>query len=131
MNEEIKQEWITALTSGEYQQGKHELRTSDNKYCCLGVLCDIAAKHGVGEWRSNRRFVPTQKQLDSGSVLAYDTSSGQLPKFVSDWAELSSADPQVDYTYSNGAVGGRALSAINDRTDEGFAGIARYIQEQL
>lgn len=36
----IKQEWVAALRSGKYKQGREKLRTDDN-FCCLGVLCDI------------------------------------------------------------------------------------------
>lgn len=35
-----KAEWITALRSGIYPQGKNKLR-KDGKYCCLGVKCEI------------------------------------------------------------------------------------------
>lgn len=40
---EVKQKWLQALRSGSYKQGKHVLRTADNHYCCLGVLCDVVA----------------------------------------------------------------------------------------
>ena len=39
----MRDEWITALLSGEYQQGKNFL-FSDNKYCCLGVLSRIQGR---------------------------------------------------------------------------------------
>lgn len=38
---EIKAEWIAALRSGKYEQGRYTLRTPDNKFCCLGVYCDM------------------------------------------------------------------------------------------
>lgn len=41
MSPELKANWITALRSGKYSQGKNSLRDSENNYCCLGVLCDI------------------------------------------------------------------------------------------
>jgi hypothetical protein len=41
MNKEIAKQWVEALRSGKYEQGKHQLRSLDNKFCCLGVLCDI------------------------------------------------------------------------------------------
>lgn len=44
---ELKQEWIKALRSGSYTQGKSQLRTTKG-YCCLGVLCDVVNPHG---WR--------------------------------------------------------------------------------
>lgn len=37
MDESIKAQWVSALRSGEYEQGKSYL-CADGKYCCLGVL---------------------------------------------------------------------------------------------
>jgi hypothetical protein len=47
MNKQLIQHWVKTLRSGEYQQGSTVLRTIDDKFCCLGVLCDIA-KESVG-----------------------------------------------------------------------------------
>ena len=33
--------WIKALRSGDYKQGYHALRSWDDKFCCLGVACDL------------------------------------------------------------------------------------------
>ena len=41
MNPELKQKWLEALRSGRYKQGILQLRSSDDRYCCLGVLCDL------------------------------------------------------------------------------------------
>ena len=46
MKTELKQEWMKRLKSGIYEQGKRVLRNRDNKYCCLGVLCDIINPDG-------------------------------------------------------------------------------------
>jgi len=48
MNQQIKERWLAALTSGEYKQTRQTLR-EDNRsdaengycYCCLGDLCDL------------------------------------------------------------------------------------------
>jgi hypothetical protein len=40
MKKEIRDRWVTALRSGEYEQGRHDLRRGD-EFCCLGVLCDV------------------------------------------------------------------------------------------
>lgn len=50
MNKELKTKWIAALRSGEYKQGTNVLRDEDNRFCCLGVLCDLMIKEGKGEW---------------------------------------------------------------------------------
>lgn len=41
MDAEIKAKWVEALRSGEYQQARTVLRSLDDKFCCLGVLCQI------------------------------------------------------------------------------------------
>lgn len=40
MNNNLKNQWVSALRSGEYQQGSNCLRLNNN-FCCLGVLLDI------------------------------------------------------------------------------------------
>lgn len=39
--------WVSALRSGQYQQGQSYMRSEDNKYCCLGVAMDLAIANGV------------------------------------------------------------------------------------
>lgn len=42
MTKKMANKWIRALRSGKYTQGRHELYTpATNRYCCLGVLCDL------------------------------------------------------------------------------------------
>ena len=54
MNKEIKAKWVSALRSGDYVQGKGQLRRG-NKFCCLGVLCNIhAQEHPESTWLEHR-----------------------------------------------------------------------------
>ena len=79
--------WVEALTSGEYAQGQGWLRTTigdeteDDRFCCLGVLCDIS---GLGEWRSNPDPSQGMFYVVEGSIFA-DTN---LPEAVREWAGL-------------------------------------------
>lgn len=42
MKKKDAMEWVEALRSGNYKQGRYLLHnTVDNTYCCLGVLADI------------------------------------------------------------------------------------------
>lgn len=41
MDKSIKKKWIAALRSNKYKQGRNNLRTTDNCYCGVGVLCDV------------------------------------------------------------------------------------------
>lgn len=54
MNIENAWFWHKALKSDKYKQGRDVLRNSDDKFCCLGVLCDVAINNGVKvEWLIN------------------------------------------------------------------------------
>lgn len=65
MHQEIAKKWAEELRSGRYKQGVGYLRKGD-KYCCLGVLCEImdpkmarlavSAKHGVDAYLYNGNF---------------------------------------------------------------------------
>ena len=40
MKKELIEQWIVALRSGKYMQGRQQLKKEDS-FCCLGVACDI------------------------------------------------------------------------------------------
>lgn len=72
MNEAVAKQWVAALRSGRYEQGRGQLLL-DGKFCCLGVLCDIS---GLGRWQDGHYMVGDGK---------YNTLP---PVAVTDWAEL-------------------------------------------
>lgn len=41
MKKEIADKWVEALRSGNYKQGMSALRSKEDEYCCLGVLCEV------------------------------------------------------------------------------------------
>lgn len=60
-----KKKWVKALRSGKYKQGIGALRTYDDKYCCLGVACEI--------------FGVEAKKMREGSEYLYGRNSSLLP----------------------------------------------------
>ncbi len=66
MNQEIKQEWLRRLKSGEYKQGEDYLHKGD-KHCCLGVLADMAVEAGV-----------CHKELNNGGQVWYYDGCGEI-----------------------------------------------------
>lgn len=93
---EIKAEWVARLRSGRYAQGIGRLKTVrrvDGKdvtaeYCCLGVLCEIAAEQGVGRWGTAS---PLHQGDDTLFRLTFATTdgaedAGTLPYAVGRWA---------------------------------------------
>jgi hypothetical protein len=106
VNEQVKQAWLAALRSGDYEQTKGALRKDDG-YCCLGVLCDLAVQEGVvDEW------------VDDGfEGIAYyyfgigrSIHDGDLPWPVMEWAGLTESNP----------LGGDNLGDSHDRGLAGY-----------
>jgi hypothetical protein len=111
MKPEIKNKWVAALRSGEYQQGLHNLK-SNNQYCCLGVLCDLYIK---------------ENNLDWVFTSFYDFSIP--PLVVQEWAGLDTGNPRVltkSHRHSD-----QNLVALNDTLRYSFPQIADIIEEQL
>jgi hypothetical protein len=111
MNPAIKTQWVAALRSGEYQQGRNFLRT-DEGFCCLGVLCDLAAKASIGVYWSEPTAAPTLDGRVYDDVQACCDSTGLLPAAVMCWAELDTDSPEV------AAFNGLNIDLIPDNCDE-------------
>jgi hypothetical protein len=62
MTPELKAKWLAALRSGKYQQGEGALN-KDGKFCCLGVLCDVAGY----EWFEDE--LPGYKTCSAGRAF--------------------------------------------------------------
>jgi hypothetical protein len=131
MNQAIKTQWVAALRSGDYKQGQEALRTEDG-FCCLGVLCDLAVKAGAAAWSKPR------EQWISGlhfqTVYKCDSEQGVLPSSVSEWAGLESSTPEVSFELGTPAhphAGRHPLTQINDHWRRRFDVIADLIEAQL
>jgi hypothetical protein len=99
---ELKRKWVEALRSGGYKQGKGWLRTADDCFCCIGVLCDISGK---GEW------------TDAEPNKAYITP---------EWYGSALPDPKLlPKTYAD------KLIFLNDGEGKSFAEIADWIEENV
>lgn len=139
MNKDVKQKWVAALRSGEFEQCKGTLRMGDS-FCCLGVLSELAVRDGVIEppvalgdddWRSHRG--------DGQPVWAYDNEAGHLPDAVANWAGLTYSYESYDVpgtTAETGPecdpeAGGNRLSYYNDDRGMTFSEIANIIEEYL
>ncbi len=109
MNQELKSKWLEALRSGRYDQGTGSLRVKlpddgIDRYCCLGVLCDIT---NSSLW---------DKRIGPGR-MTFEGSFNYLPQWVRDHAGVS------DAVQAN-------LSKMNDG-GQTFEQIADYIEDNL
>lgn len=71
LNPEVKAEWLKRLRSGEYTQGGGKLRDGLNRYCCLGVLCDIAADADILVWHEDPLVSKDSDEPETAAWRAY------------------------------------------------------------
>jgi hypothetical protein len=113
MNAKLLKRWTTALRSGKYKKGKDALRIkakNGDKFCCLGVLCDIVAPNAwdeeydgldMGQW------VFHNKAQDSHLICALSDELG------------ITLDQQKE------------LAILNDKGRKGFGYIASKIEKMF
>lgn len=104
--------WLAALRSGLYKQGSKFLR-ADDKYCCLGVLCDVL------------KIEPTIAEGYPVVVYDYEDNHYTLPESVrirvglrTDCGGFKDENGQAD-----------SLSSINDFKNMDFNQIADFIEK--
>ena len=111
----MKQEWINALRSGKYKQGRDNLRHGDH-FCCLGVLCDLVNKDN---WQDNPKDSGRPPSWVDGD-LTYD--AGGLPIALGERL----------FTSKSASVGD-VFCFLVQKNDDGFSfeQIADYIEAEL
>lgn len=117
MNQEYKTKWINALRSGEYKQGKGALRNTHDKFCCLGVLYDIATKtepekySWISRENDNHKLIPN---IDPDGGIC-------LPPIFAE---------EIDITIG-GYINGISLWNMNDNEGKSFTEIADIIEREF
>ena len=104
MKKDIKEKWVKALRSGKYVQGPDYLRDCHNRFCCLGVLCDIIDV----EWKST-------KSGGYAVCINDESSSTYLPNKILEKIELSTEEQNY-------------LAKLNDMDGFTFNQIADFIE---
>lgn len=115
MNKAVKDLLVTTLRSGKYKQGVGYLN-KNNKFCCMGVLCELAAMQGIC-----KRDKPW-KTLD---YITYQGNGKVLPGSVMTWAGLKTSTGQFAKFDD---IGLHSLSGLNDN-GWSFERIADKIEE--
>lgn len=114
MNGIWKKRWIKALRSGDYEQGRGVLkRTCENipdKFCCLGVLCEIHPSTVERPTGSGQSFF--------GWLSDNDLTGATLP-----------SEMRKDLKMDEILIGN--LIEMNDMQFKNFNDIADWIEENL
>lgn len=121
MKPEVKSNWVEALESGDYEQtdgGLCKLDEAGGKFCCLGVLSELAVKSGENVIKDDGDF---------GHYVLYDGEEEFLPQSVAMWAGLDDDNPRVDRevareeiqaAFEAGDIGDKKLDALLKITRE-------------
>lgn len=119
MNEEIKNEWVTALRSGKYKQGKGCLRKSVNEFCTLGVLCDLYAQS------NNKTWCLLENPYLYGGNYCILGSIRTLPDEIKKWAGMKTISiKEYEGNYD------MTLVEFNDKLDFTFEDMADLIESK-
>lgn len=125
---EIKTQWLSALRSGQYAQGVGALRIkgaegTPDRFCCLGVLCDLAEQVGIGG--------VTHHFDDDDEHAYYEDSSCYLPDSVMRWA-IEGPDKPSESDFPFGVTGSDSNSLVHmNDTGSSFDEIANAIEEHF
>jgi hypothetical protein len=117
-----RRELVDALRSGKYQQATGMLKTQDNRFCCLGVACDIS---GLGYWENVKEsMVDTNYVITGRDPLGATLGMGPLNEYFGLGATGDFHPPVLkDGTYAYN------LYNLNDSLHWSFDQIADFIEE--
>lgn len=115
MKHSIARQWVKALRSGKFKQGKGNLVSKDHEgkaHCCLGVLCAISP------WKNTY-----DRMGDEENKNAY------TPEKVMKWADLG--DKRGVVPHPNSTIIGLTtnLTKLNDEEKFTFEQIADVIEK--
>lgn len=79
MKAELKTKWLDGLRGGKYAQGEFTLRPASDKFCCLGVLCDLFSPEWTeltdGRFHHELRFGhPKNSGFELTGLTAYEAN---------------------------------------------------------
>ena len=111
MKRELFNQWVSALRSGKYEQGKG-LLCKNNKFCCLGVFLDIINK----SYKTNAAGVRMYEGRFCQNVMGI--LSDQI---VEEYGFYSSYGNHI-------AELGDSLASLNDVKSISFNGIADILE---
>jgi hypothetical protein len=117
LRKRLRAEWIAALRSGEYRQTTDGNLRDSYGWCCLGVACDVAVRHGI----------TSEPKMADGECLFEGDATASLPPSVLEAFGIHS--DLGDFRDTTLELGGEvSLSSANDQ-GVSFAEIADFIEQ--
>lgn len=141
MKAEIAKQWVKALRSKRYKQGKQALKIKTKagvtRHCCLGVLCELYQKAHPDKklTTKQRKTIKGEERPAGATVFGFESDDiheeTQLPARVQRWAGIDSDDGWLGYKIDSTLYAD--YPALTDMNDNGrsFAQIADVIEEHF
>ena len=133
INKELVRQWVEALRSGKYKQGRSALRNIDNEFCCLGVLCDISKDTLNLDWELNNIYDPEIYTMDRNGGVLPDKVWNYLGREATDYkVQISLTNSKLPSSIVDGYLGNSLyLITLNDVYKLSFEQIADIIEEEF
>jgi len=114
---ELAKKWIEALRSGKYKQGEGQL-VGVNKFCCLGVLCDVV--------KDEFNLTISDYEVHVKRGKSYDTEPS---KGISKYFGL---DKSFDkhFTIQEKLINMNDGNTVEDQVKETFKTIAKFLETE-
>jgi hypothetical protein len=147
---EVRKLWVEELRSGNWKQGRSLLGYRDEdaetgergeRYCCLGVLCELYRKHEDPEGKLlNRYYNNDEQRYEYYDNTENEEDHNYLPMVVQRWAGLKTSQgvavdgdsgrAQSAIYYAKGGRDSRYKISLADANDDGatFEQIAENIE---
>lgn len=113
--EDAKVEWIKALRSNNYLQGKYHLKQwnkdSSCSYCCLGVLCDVYEKNYIADGEKGWKTTGCE-------IFEFGGNHNSPPDYVKDFIHLDPATLEH-------------LIHMNDKDNKNFLEISDWLEHNF
>jgi hypothetical protein len=122
MKKDIKERWVSLARKNKQHHGRGALRSRDNKFCPLGMLCEMAYADGV----IGAPYFDEDADAYIYGGPGAEGSSGVLPKAVMKWAGLEEEDPGLIIDNKR-----TTITYANDRSMTSFTKIINAIERQL
>ena len=113
----LRERWIEALRSGEYERTISMLRHESNKFCCLGVLCDIS---NLGTWEPAedkeyyRYTIDTARSAATLLYMIVDSIGATGATVPFDIEKISNETVRKEIYSIPGVVDSCSLTTLND-----------------
>lgn len=125
--ENFREEWVKALRSGEFTQGRGKLADGGGNFCCLGVLCQLTD-------------IPRKFDSSLGTTYGKHNVAATLPSELQERFGISD-NPIIKFTKANVeilreygvSVDRHTWLSLAELNDEGvpFSVIADLIEEHI